>query len=337
MEQMDQSQTHILVVDDEAPVRNMLQQGILRHGFTCDTAPDGESALRFLKEHFVDVVITDIIMPGINGMDLTRRIKAAHDADVIIMTGYIEDYSYENIIDTGASDFIQKPMTLKEMTIRLQRVLRERMILKERERVEEQLKHSLDQQRKANDGIVRAMAAAVEARDPYTAGHQNRVAELATAIARTMGINGDRLQGLRMAGYIHDLGKISVPAEILTKPSKLTELEFGLIKTHAQVGYDILKSIEFPWPVAQMVLQHHERMDGSGYPQGLDGQDILLEARIIAVADVVESMASHRPYRAALGIDTALEEISKNQDVKYDKKAVQACIHLIREQNYALD
>jgi HD-GYP domain-containing protein (c-di-GMP phosphodiesterase class II) len=282
-------------------------------------------------------VITDIIMPGINGMDLTRRIKASHDADVIIMTGYIEDYSYENIIDTGASDFIQKPMTLKEMTIRLQRVLRERMILKERERVEDELKRSLDQQRKANDGIVRAMATAVEARDPYTAGHQTRVAELGAAIGKTMGLDENRIQGLRMGGFIHDLGKISIPAEILTKPSKLTDLEFGIIKTHSQVGYDILKPIEFPWPVARMVLQHHERMNGTGYPQGLHDDEILLESRILAVADVVESMASHRPYRAALGVDIALEEISKNKVVLYDKEPVEACIHLLRDQNYVLD
>lgn len=315
----------------------MIQQGILRSGFACDTSPDGDSALKFLEDNSVDVVITDIIMPGINGMDLTRRIKASHDTDVIIMTGYIEDYSYENIIDTGASDFIQKPMTLKEMTIRLQRVLRERMILKERERVEEQLKHSLVQQRKANDGVVRAMAMAVEARDPYTAGHQNRVAKLAGAIAETMGLDADRIEGLRMGGYIHDLGKISIPAEILTKPSKLSDLEFGIIKTHAQVGYDILKSIEFPWPVAEMVLQHHERMNGSGYPQGLRRDSVLLEARILAVADVVESMASHRPYRAALGIDTALEEISQHRDTLYDGDTVIACIHLIREENYILD
>jgi response regulator RpfG family c-di-GMP phosphodiesterase len=334
---IDQSQTHILVVDDEAPVRSMIQQGILRNGFTCATAPDGDAALEFLKSNPVDVVITDIIMPGINGMDLTRRIKASHDADVIIMTGYIEDYSYENIIDTGASDFIQKPMTLKEMTIRLQRVLRERMILKERERVEDELKRSLDQQRKANDGIVRAMATAVEARDPYTAGHQTRVAELGAAIGKTMGLDENRIQGLRMGGFIHDLGKISIPAEILTKPSKLTDLEFGIIKTHSQVGYDILKPIEFPWPVARMVLQHHERMNGTGYPQGLHDDEILLESRILAVADVVESMASHRPYRAALGVDIALEEISKNKVVLYDKEPVEACIHLLRDQNYVLD
>ena len=334
---MDNSQTHILVVDDEAPVRNMIQQGILRGGFTCSTAPNGDEALEFLDNTPVDVVITDIIMPGLNGMDLTRRIKAGYDADVIIMTGYIEDYSYENIIDTGASDFIQKPMTINEMAIRLQRVLRERMILKERERVEDQLKSSLSQQRKANDSVVKAMAMAVEVRDPYTAGHQRRVADIAAEIARIMGLDEDRIQGLRMAGYIHDLGKISIPAEILTKPSKLTDLEFGIIKTHAQVGYDILKSIEFPWPVAQMILQHHERMNGSGYPQGLADDEILLEARILAVADVVESMASHRPYRAALGIDIALEEITKNRGKLYDDDTVTACVQLFKEEKYAIE
>lgn len=147
------------------------------------------------------------------------------------------------------------------------------------------------------------MTRAVEARDPYTAGHQHRVAKLAVAIAKEIGIGDDAAEGILMAGMIHDLEKISVPAEILSKPSRLTEIEFALMKTHSQSGYEILADIEFPWPISQIVLQHHEKMNGSGYPQGPKGEAILLEARIICVADVVEAMASHRPYRPALGID----------------------------------
>jgi HD-GYP domain-containing protein (c-di-GMP phosphodiesterase class II) len=147
----------------------------------------------------------------------------------------------------------------------------------------------------------------------------------------------DQIDGIRMAAAIHDLGKISVPAEILSKPTKLTNLEFSLIKTHAQSGYDILKDIEFPWPIARMVLEHHERMNGSGYPNGLTGDNMLLESQILAVADVVESMASHRPYRPSLGIEAALEEIEKNRGTLYDTGAVDACLRVFREKSYHLE
>jgi putative nucleotidyltransferase with HDIG domain len=177
----------------------------------------------------------------------------------------------------------------------------------------------------------------VERRDPYTAGHQHRVANLAAAIANEIGLSEEQIDGVRMASVIHDLGKIHVPAEILSRPGRLTENEFSIIKTHPQTGYDILKTEEFPWPVAQIVLQHHERMDGSGYPSSLSGEEILLEARILAVADVVEAMASHRPYRPALGIDKALEEISKNKGVLYDAKVADACLRLFTEKGFKFE
>jgi HD-GYP domain-containing protein (c-di-GMP phosphodiesterase class II) len=180
------------------------------------------------------------------------------------------------------------------------------------------------------------MAMTVEARDPYTAGHQHRVSDLARTIATEMDLPGNLIDGLRTAGMIHDLGKISVPAEILSKPTKLSEIEFSLIKVHPRSGYDILKDIDFPWPVARIVLEHHERQDGSGYPNGLTGDKLLMESRILAVADVVESMASHRPYRPALGIDAALEEIARGKGVLYDPDAADACLKLFREKGYAL-
>lgn len=203
----------------------------------------------------------------------------------------------------------------------------------ERKRAEENLRESMEKLKNSLNGIIQAMALAVEMRDPFTAGHQRRVAELACAIAGEMGLPEERIEAIRMAGMIHDLGKISVPAEILTKspPSKLTEAEFALIKNHPQVGYEILKEIDFPYPIAQIVLQHHERMDGSGYPQGLRGDQIMLEARIIAVADVVEAMVSHRPYRPPLGIEAALKEISRNKGALYDPDVVEACLKLFEE------
>ena len=205
-----------------------------------------------------------------------------------------------------------------------------------RKQAEDERKQSFERLRRALRATIQAVAMTVERRDPYTAGHQRRVADLARAIATEMNLPTDQIDGIRMAAVIHDLGKISVPAEILSKPSALTDLEFGIIKTHAQSGYDILKDIEFPWPIARMVLEHHERMDGSGYPRNLKGDDILMEARILAVADVVESMASHRPYRPAFGIDAALKEIENNKGTIYDNTVADACLRLFREKGFQL-
>jgi len=207
----------------------------------------------------------------------------------------------------------------------------------ERKQAEEERKQSLEKIRTTLEETVNALASAVEMRDPYTAGHQRRVAQLACAVAKEMDMSDEQIEAIHMAGLIHDIGKISVPAEILSKPSRLSEMEMDLIKSHPQVSFDILKDIEFPWPVAHIVLQHHERMNGTGYPHGLSGEDILLEARILAVADVVEAMASHRPYRPALGTDKALEEILRNKGILYDAAVVNACAKLLTEEGFDLD
>ena len=175
-----------------------------------------------------------------------------------------------------------------------------------------------------------------EMRDPYTAGHERRVAEIAVAIGAELGFDAQRQEGLRVGGYLHDAGKITIPSEILSKPGKLSAAEFALIKGHPQASYDILKNVEFPWPVAQMALQHHERIDGSGYPQGLKGDEILFEARIMSVADVVEAMASHRPYRPGLGIDKALAEIERGRGTAYDPLVADTCLRLFRELGYRI-
>ncbi len=206
----------------------------------------------------------------------------------------------------------------------------------ERKRAEEVIRQTLASLRKAFGTTIQVMVSAVEMRDPYTAGHQTRSADIARAIATEMGLSKDKIDGIRLAGSIHDIGKLSIPAEILSKPTKLTDLEFSLIKEHSQVGYEMLKNVESPWPLAQIVYQHHERMNGSGYPRNLKGDEILIEARIMAVADVVESMASHRPYRPALGIDAALEEIEKNKGILYDPAVADACLRLFREKNYKI-
>jgi PAS domain S-box-containing protein len=199
-----------------------------------------------------------------------------------------------------------------------------------------ELQRTLDSLRKAFGTTIQVMISAIEMRDPYTAGHQKRCADIARAIATEMGFSQERIDGIRMVGTIHDIGKLSVPAEILTKPTKLTGIEFSLIKEHALSGYEMLKDIESPWPLAEIIYQHHERINGTGYPRNLKGDEILIEARIMAVADVVEAMSSHRPYRAALSIETALEEIEKNKGLLYDDAVVDACIRIFRENGYQL-
>ncbi|WP_420263683.1 PAS domain S-box protein [Candidatus Magnetominusculus dajiuhuensis] len=205
-----------------------------------------------------------------------------------------------------------------------------------RKQAEETLAESFENLRKALGGVIQTLSMALEAKDPYTAGHQNRVADLSRAIAVEMGLTQHQIEGVRMAGAIHDVGKIWVPSEILSKPGRLHESEFMLIKNHSYVGYEILSSVEFPWPIDKIVLQHHEKLDGTGYPQGLKGDDILMEARIICVADIVEAMSSHRPYRPSLGIDIALDEIAAGKGIRYDSDVVEACLRLFREAGFTL-
>ncbi len=206
----------------------------------------------------------------------------------------------------------------------------------ERKQAEEQLQQTLESLRKAVSTTIHVMVSTVEARDPYTAGHQLKSADIARAIATEMGLSQEKIEGIRMAGSIHDIGKISIPAEILSKPTKLTDLEFSLIKEHARIGFELLKDVESPWPLAEIVYQHHERMDGSGYPRKLKGEDICIEARILTVADVVEAMASNRPYRPGLGINAALAEIEMNRGIFYDSDVADACLKLFREKCFQL-
>ncbi len=200
---------------------------------------------------------------------------------------------------------------------------------------EERIQHACRLQSNLVD-TIQAVAMAVEKRDPYTAGHQRRVADLSAAIATEMGLDEDHILGIRLGGMIHDVGKIYVPAEVLNRPGKLSDSEFNLIKNHPDIGYEIIADVQFDWPIADIVRQHHERLDGSGYPQGLKGDEIALEARIIAVADVVEAMASHRPYRPAKPLDSALEEIEINKRRLYDAEVVDACLRLFREKSFEM-
>ncbi len=293
----------------------------------------GCAILGFSKEEILGQNWFDTIIPRTS----RKEIKMVFDK---LMAAEIKPVEYfENSIQTksGQEKIISWHNTLVTNSLgQIIGTLSSGEDITERKRAEDDLKQSFERLRKALGATVNAISSMVETRDPYTAGHQRRVADLARAIATEMGLPNDQIEGIRMAAIIHDIGKISIPAEILSIPRKLTGIEFSLIKTHAQSGHDILRDIDFIWPVAQIVLQHHERMDGSGYPNELTGSEILLEAKILAVADVVEAIASHRPYRPAHGIDVALEEISRNKGVLYDPEVVNASLRLFKEKGFKL-
>jgi len=317
------------------------------------------------------VVFLDVKMPpGPDGVWAAEQIRALDPhAEIVMVTGYSDtgpDEIARRVPPTDRLLYLQKPFHYQEirqfasalsakwrggmdlrkiqsdLEARVEKRTRELVKLNEqlkqdiskRESAEAEVQSTLVKLRHAMGGIIQAMALTVERRDPYTAGHQRRVADLARAMAAEMGLSNPQIDGIRMAGLIHDLGKICVPAEILSKPGQLTEIEHTLIRDHPQVGYDILKEIEFPWPLAEIVLQHHERMDGSGYPAGLTAEKIIIEARTLSVADVVEAMASHRPYRPTLGREMALEEICKNRGVLYDPDVVDACVKILKEKDF---
>ena len=325
---LDKAPLSILVVDDEEYYRTFLQDYFQIVGYSFKGASDAAEALGILRQDNIDLVVSDIRMKEKNGVELMQKAHTDYpDIPFIIMTGYAPEYSYEDIINAGAADFIAKPFSLGELKAKILRILKEA-------ETQRQLQQTLTRVKNLFRDTVGALAATLEQRDPYTAGHQRQVNDLACAIAREMGLEKVRVEAMCLAALVHDIGKINVPAEILSKPGILKEYEMGLIRVHSQVGYDIMHNIEFPWPVAEMVLQHHERLNGSGYPQGLVGQEILIEARIIGVADVVEAMTANRPYRPALGLSTALEEISKNKGILYDSEIVDACIKLFNERNF---
>jgi len=324
----------VLVVDDDDDIRDILSYGIEASGCRCLTAESAEAALKVLNSNPVEVVISDVQMKGMSGLDLCRQVKDNFHADVVIITGLVNNFAYEEIIAQGASDFIEKPIRLAEIVARLKRVLLERQTREKLKQTAEELRSNAVRFQKAMEGSVQAIALAVEMRDPYTSGHQNRVADLACAIGQEMGLSEDRIYGLQMASVVHDLGKLTIPGEILCKPGRLSGPEYAMIQTHVQSGYDILKKIDFPWPLADIVLQHHERMDGSGYPNGLSGEAIMMEARILSVSDVFETIGSHRPYRPSLGLKKAMGELTGNSGTLYDPGVVSACLGLVESERF---
>jgi putative two-component system response regulator len=354
----------VLCIDDEYLVRKSIVLFLTRSGFNVVEAENGRIGLEMFEKYQPDVVLADIKMPELTGLELLSVLKKkAPNIPVIIISGAGIMKGAEEAIKLGAWDFITKPVydpAIVEHTI-IRELERANMVrelrlyqshledeiirrtnevykeLKEKEIAETALKKSYEDLEKTMSGTLLAFGRLAEARDPYTAGHQKRVARLASEVGRKMGLTEDECKGIHIAASLHDIGKINIPSEILNKPGKLTEIEMSLIRTHPQLGYDIVKNVPFPWPVAETILQHHERLDGSGYPMGLKGNEIGLFAKIIGTVDVIEAMSSHRPYRPALGMVIALEEITKYRDKYYDAEVVDICIKLIIEDNFVFD
>ena len=356
----------ILVVDDEEAILDIMTIVLAREGYDLHTATSAEEGLKKLREiPDLSLIISDQIMPGMTGVEfLEQALSIRPDAQRVLLTGFTDTDAIINAINKGRIHlYISKPWRKEELLYTINQLLAKAELVMENKRLDELVKKqnaelvelnrdleakvrlkTIDLDRRAEelkasyekiqmilDGTVLAMSRIVESRDPYTAGHQQQVTQIASIIAEKISLPPERVEAIRISAALHDIGKISVPSEILTKPSRLTDLERELVKTHSQNAFDILKAIDFPYPIADIILQHHERMDGSGYPQGLKGEEILLEARIVAVADVLEAMSAHRPYRPALGIEAAMEEITRHRGLLYDENVVDACLEIYRE------
>lgn len=360
----------ILVADDRAEDRRLLRLVLERMGHRVVEAIDGRRALELVRQVRPDLVMSDILMPVMDGFTLCRNLQEdeafRHIPFVFVTATYAEQRYQQFASEVGAARVLLKPFkaqALREIveevllhgaphdaTQRLERLDDRQFHQRHAQAVNWKLEEKVNELERANslllasesrsraltEAVVKTISKMVEYRDPYTTGHERRVGDLATAIGSRLGYSDERLHGLRIGGYLHDVGKIAVPSEILTKPGRLTETEFTLIQAHTQIGYDILSGIDFPWQVAEMARQHHERLDGSGYPRGLVGEQILPEARILAVADVVEAMMSHRPYRPAIGLQEALTEVELGRGAKYEPAVVDACLRMFREEGFQL-
>jgi putative nucleotidyltransferase with HDIG domain len=338
----------ILIVYDEKSIRITLCEFLKNEGYEAESASDAVIACGMLEEKPFDVIVTDIIMPRISGIDLLSTIrKTSPSLQVIIMTGEPSVDTAIRAVQSGANDYITKPINkdtlLKTVrnAIKIKKLSDDKVLLEQESRFYQKQLEALVGQRtrslqQAMQGIIYLLTSVVEARDPYTAGHQRRVGNLSAAIAHRLEMSREAAELVRTIGYIHDIGKISIPAEILSKPGILSPLEKEIIKIHAHKGYEMIAKANLPDIFGKAIYQHHERADGSGYPQGLHDDDICPEAKILIVADVVEAMMSHRPYRPALGLTAALAEIAEKSGRLYNKDVVEACSGLFRD-GYSID
>ncbi|MCK9378164.1 MAG: response regulator [Syntrophobacterales bacterium] len=321
----------ILFVDDDPEILQSVQR-ILRGKFEVSVAASGSEGLSKVEEEGpFAVVVSDLRMPFMDGVAFLEQLgKSAPDTVRIMLTGYANLEAAVRAVNEGhVFHILTKPCEPEVLIAALHEGIRHHQLLQtEREY------YALKKLHEGLDGVVLALVRLVEIRDPYTAGHQSRVAQLSAAVSQELGLPEERVKQIELSASIHDLGKILVPAEYLSKPGTLRRIEMDIVRMHSQVGHDILEPINFNFPLHKIVLQHHERLDGSGYPQGLKGEDILLEARILAVADVVEAMSSHRPYRPSMPLKGAMEEIRRQRGIFYDAQVVDICLDLFERRNW---
>jgi putative two-component system response regulator len=330
---------NILIVEDVPTDAELCQREVRKVIGSCQfqVVETRHEYLAALREFLPDVILCDYSMPGFDGLSALRlALEYSPETPFIMVTGSDTENVAVECMKAGAWDYIIKEH-IKRLGPAVLNAMEKKQTLVTKRKAEEEREAAYQALDKALNDSITAMSKMVEMRDPYTAGHQTKVADLSVAIARELKIPEENIRYLRIAALIHDIGKIYIPSDILNKPGKLRDMEWELIRIHAQGSYDILKNIEFPWPIAQIAWQHHERLDGSGYPNGLEGGQILMEAKILAVADVVDAMSSYRPYRPSLGIDKALEEISRNRGLLYDADIVDACLKLFRNDSYKLE
>ena len=314
-----------LILEDNADDPFLLERAMRGAGLAFEsTWVDCRQAfVRALEAGRPDVILADCQLPDIDGAGALEIAMRMHPgAPVVMVTGGLSDEQAVGLLQAGAQDYV-----LKDRLARLGPAV---VAALERAGAQARAREDAARLKGAFFSTIQAITRAMEKRDPYTAGHQARVGVIAEAIAREMGLDAERLEGVRVGAHMHDVGKISVPSEILTRPGKLTAAEFAIIKAHPEIGHDIVKDVDFPWPVARMILEHHERVDGTGYPKGLKGEEILLEARIISVADVFEAMTAHRPYRPALGMEVSLDYLRDHRGTHFDPQAVDALFELVR-------
>jgi len=346
---MSSKKIKILTIDDEYLIREIITDYLEENGYEVIQAENGKKGVEVFRSEKPDLVLVDLRMPEMDGLDVLSIISKEAPQTPIIMvsgTGILQDAI--DAIRKGAWDYVSKPIQdMAVLDYAVSRSLEHALLLRENEsykkHLEEMVQRRTNELEKSNaqlrstlEDIVESLSILTEKRDPYTSGHQKRVSVIAVLIAQEMCLSEEEIIAIRFAGQLHDIGKIYVPAEFLSKPTRLDEEEMAVIRKHPIIGYDILKYIQFPWPIAKTIRQHHERLNGSGYPEGLTEKDILLDAKIIAIADVVEAMSSHRPYRPALGVQKALNEVKKNTGKYYCTDCANALFRLFEKKRDVL-
>ncbi|MFV0439072.1 MAG: HD domain-containing phosphohydrolase [Desulfopila sp.] len=330
----------VLIVDDNATNIDLLVN-TLKDEYRLGIAKRGDTSLDYAAKYQPDLILLDIMMPEMDGYEVCSRLKsdpATSAIPLIFITARSDTVDKTRAFALGAVDYITKPFHAAEVRARV----RTHIALKEKKselmdynaELELKVQQQTVELKEMLDAAIHSMALMAEIRDPYTAGHQQRVASLARAIAQKMGLSSTVIKGIHIASILHDVGKTRIPVSILNRTGTLLTAEIEVIKIHPQIGFELLKNIPFPWPCAQMVFQHHERLDGSGYPLGIKGKDILLESRILAVADVTEATSSFRPYRPARGIEAALTELKKYREICYDPDVVDSCVELLESGDF---